>query len=233
MVIGWINANAITLPTGESTALKLALNTPGTCSTTLAAWSLGQSLGLLGTAANKSYANAWLLKNSANTAPPATIDPATVLNGGDFRLFNWSSWNFFQSDGTLSSATQITGTAAVGSTPDPCGVLPPVPGQNHPDNGASGITASADAVYQLAEGRVGTTGQAVNQTINGRTTPYIWSVIEFGTSGVATTTDTAIFPAYSVYKDGSRIATYSQTQSNMTAFIAKTASYQRLPSQIE
>ena len=202
-------------------------------STTLIAWSQNNSLGLLGTAANKNYANAWLLKNSGNAAPPATIDPATVLSGGDFRLFNESQWTFSQSGGTLSSATQITGTAAVGATPDPCGLLPPVPGQNHPDNGASGITASADAVYQLAEGRLGTTGQAVNKTINGRTTPYIWGVIEFDASGVATTTDHAIFPAYSVYKDGAQIATYPQTQSNMTAFIAKDATYQRLQSQIK
>jgi hypothetical protein len=233
VVIGWIDANAITLPNGASAALKLALNTYGTCSVTLIAWSNGNTLDLLGTAANIKYANAWLLKNSGNTAPPPTIDPATVLSGGDFRLFNESQWTFFQSDGKLSSATQITGTAAVGATPDPCGVLPPVPGQNHPDNGASGITKSADAVYQLAEGRIGTTGQAVNQTINGRTTPYIWSVIEFDTSGVATTTDTAIFPAYSVYKDGVQIAVYPETQSKMNNFIAKDDTYQRLPSQIK
>jgi hypothetical protein len=87
-------------------------------------------------------------------------------------------------------------------------------------------------VYQLAEGRIGTTGQAVSQTINGRTVPWIWSVIEFDASGVATTTDHAIFPAYSVYKDGARIAAYPQTQSNMTAFIAKDATYQRLRSEI-
>lgn len=191
VVIGWVDASAITLPTGESTALQLALvRYSPVCTATLLAWSQNNTLDLLGTTANKNYANAWLLKNSGNTAPPATIDPATVLGGGDFRLFNESQWTFFQSNGILSSATQITRTAAVGATPDPCGFAPaPVPGQNHPDNGASGITASADAVYQLAEGRIGTTGQAVSQTINGRTVPWIWSVIKFDTSGVATTTD--------------------------------------------
>jgi hypothetical protein len=90
------------------------------------------------------------------------------------------------------------------------------------------------AVYQLAEGRIGTIGQAVSRTINGgRTVPWIWSVIKFDTSGVATTTDHAIFPAYSVYKDGARIAEYPQTQSNMNAFLAKDATYQRLQSQIK
>jgi hypothetical protein len=51
------------------------------------------------------------------------------------------------------------------------------------------------AVYQLAEGRIGTIRQATSQTINGgRTVPWIWSVIKFDNSGVATTTDHAIFP---------------------------------------
>ena len=98
-----------------------------------------------------------------------------------------------------------------------------------------GAEVGQPPMYPLAEGRIGTTGKTVSRTINGAgtTVPWIWSVTKFDASGVATTTDHAIFPTYSVYKDGARIALYPQMQSNMNAFIGKDATYQRLESQIK
>ena len=120
---------------------------------------------------------------------------------------------------------------AVGTTPDPCGTGAHPAGENHASNGASGPTPSATSMYQLVEGRIGTLGQAVNLTINGRTVPWVWGVIQFDISGNPITTDHAMFPTYYVYKNGTRIATYSQ--SALSPFIALDSSYQRLPSQIQ
>lgn len=228
VVIGWINANAITLPGGANAALQAALNS-SLCAPTVALWAAGTRT-LLNSQADADYANAWLLQNSGNNPPPATINPASQLSGGDFRLFNDLQSSFFQSNGVISSAT-LTGVAAVGATPDPCGSGLSFVGQNHTNNSAAGVTSSAIGVYQLAEGRVGTTGQAVSLTINGRSVPWIWSVIKFDTAGNPITTDHAIFPTYSVYKDGVQVATYPQ--GSPSTFIALDDTYQRLPSEIQ
>jgi hypothetical protein len=231
VVIGWINGGAITLPSAANAALVAALNgSTDTCTATVLAW-FSNSRILLNTSTDVDYANAWLLKHSANNAPPTTISPSTQLSGGDFRLFNDFQVTFFESAGLISSAQTLKGTVAVGTTPDPCGSGTHPAGESHPSNGAAGITPSATSIYQLAEGRVGSFGQAVSQTINGRTVPWIWGVIRFDISGNPITTDHAMFPTYYVYKNGTRIATY--TQSSPSTFIALDASYQRLPSEIQ
>ena len=76
-----------------------------------------------------------------------------------------------------------------------------------------------------------TAGQRGSQTINGgRTEPWIWSVIEFNSSGTPTYTNVGMFPTYSVYVNGSLVATYPQ--STVAAFVLKDDRYQLTPSQI-
>jgi hypothetical protein len=101
-------------------------------------------------------------------------------------------------------------------------------GQQYPFAGP-GTSASGQS-FQLSEGRIGSTGQAVNQTINGASTPWIWTVIEFNSSGTPTYSQIAMFPTYSVYVNGALKAT--DPQSALSAFIAQNSSYQLSPSQI-
>jgi hypothetical protein len=84
---------------------------------------------------------------------------------------------------------------------------------------------------QLAAGRVGTIGQLASQTINGgRTVPWVWSVIEFNSSGTPTYSNVGMFPTYSVYVSGNLAATYPQ--SAVAAFVLNNQTYQLTPSQI-
>jgi hypothetical protein len=230
VVIGWVNSSAITLPGGASFLLRIDINTPLICSALLLDWVVGLPTDLFGQA-EVDYANAFLLIHSGNSQPPATINPDAQLAAGDFRLFNRLQATYSQSGGTISNFSAIHSNTRVGSTPDPCGLVGNASGETHPSSGSNGVTSSGTAVYQLAEGRLGTLGQRVNHTINGTTTPWIWSVIRFDASGNPDTSDHAIFPTYYVYQDGSLIATYPQ--SAPTAFIPLGDTYQRLPSQIQ
>jgi hypothetical protein len=184
--------------------------------------------GLNGQADND-YANAWLLIHSANSQPLPNINPASELASGDFRLFNRYQ---IISNGNIARSTVIPhGPPVVGSTPDPCGTIFKAPGQAHPNNGFIGIDSAGTGVAQLNEGRLGTAGQAINSTINGRTTPWAWSVIEFNSAGnVVLPFDHAMFSTHSVYLNGSLVLTCPQ--SAPAAFIAQSDAYQRTPSQI-
>ena len=99
-------------------------------------------------------------------------------------------------------------------------------------NGSIGVTSSGTGVYQLAEGPLGSAGQAVSMAINGRTTPWIWSVIRFDGSGNLSPLDHAIFPTYFVYINGVRSIPLTFTQSAPVPFILLNDTYQRLPYQI-
>jgi hypothetical protein len=132
-------------------------------------------------------------KNSPNSRPPNTIFPGSQFIQGDFRLFN------------AYGGTSGNGTG-VGSTPDPChtvltGMLGIIfgGGQASKNNmGTTGISGSGQA-YQVAEGRIGTNGQAGSQTINNRTVPWIYSVIAFDSSGNPTVSDHSTFPTFFLY----------------------------------
>jgi len=230
VVIGWVNASAITLPSGASFLLRIDINTFPFCSALLLDWFVGIPTDLFGQA-EVDYANAFLLKGSGNSPPPSTINPDAQLAAGDFRLFNRLQASYTSTNGSVSNFSAIHSNAVVGTTPDPCGVVGNASGQNHPSNGSNGVTSSGTGVYQLAEGRLGTAGQRVNKTINGTTTPWIWSVIRFDASGNPDTSDHSIFPTFYVYQDGSLIRTY--LQSAPSAFIPLGDTYQRLPSQIQ
>jgi hypothetical protein len=225
-VVAWVDASQITLPTPQTPALAGKLNTPGACTLELKDWAQNQRTDLNGQA-DTDYANAWLLIHSANGQP--YNNPASELASGDFRLFNR-----FQivSNGNIARPTVIPhGPPVVGWTPDPCGSGIKLPAQAHPNNGYVGIDSSSTGVAQLNEGRLGTTGRAINHTINGGTTPWIWSVIEFNSAGnIVIPIDHAMFPTYSIYLNGNLVLTCPQ--SSPSAFITQSESYQRLPSQI-
>ena len=86
-------------------------------------------------------------------------------------------------------------------------------------------------VYQLNEGRIGSTGQDVSRTINRRTVPWIWNVIKFDRNGVMNILDNSQFPTYSVYKNGQLL--YSFPQIALPSFILKDETWQRYPWQIQ
>jgi hypothetical protein len=233
-IIGWINANAIQLPGGENSNLQSTLNNSSAfaraeCDALLAAWALG-SLPYVNSPADVAYANAWLLKNSGNPAPPTPL-PAGWASGGNFRLFNDFQIN--------SSGTPLIHTAQVGNTPDPCGVLPALAGQAYfPSSaGETGATQSSGNTWntwQLAEGRVGIFGQAIGETLNGTSSiPWIYSVAEFNSSGgPAIPPITALFPTYSIYINGTLYTTYPP-QVSVSTFAAMTeTTSQEQPSQI-
>jgi len=221
-IISWVNGAAPDLnplPSGANATLTKNLSSSASCALEVTKWTVGIKADI-NSSADVNYANAWLVKNSANTAPPATITPSTVYSGGNYRLFN----DFGNGKGGYN----------VGITPDPCntGLVPGwlAGGQASQYMGATG-TSVTGKTYQLSEGRIGKVGQAGSQTINGRTVPWIWSVIEFDSSGNATYSDHAMFPTYSVYVNGSLVATYAQ--SSVATFVAKDQTYQRIPSQIQ
>ncbi len=169
--------------------------------------------------------------HSGNSRPLQTIDPAAAVAGGDFRLFNRLKTTYSQSGGVISTPAFAQAAAIVGTTPDPCGIFPNASGEENLFNGSEGRTYSGTGVYQLAEGRLGSIGQQVNFTINGMTTPWIWSVIRFDSSGNLSPLDHAIFPTYYVYVNG--VLTLPVfPQSPPASFIQFNDSYQRLPVQI-
>lgn len=90
-------------------------------------------------------------------------------------------------------------------------------------------TSGSGKVYQLAEGRIGSTGQSGSESINrGRTVPWIWSAPELDANGTRYYTDVAMFPTYSVYPNGTLVKTYPQ--SAVKTFVALDQNYKRLPS---
>jgi hypothetical protein len=234
-IVGWINASAIDLPSGENPLLQIALNNSNlvasaACDALLADWATTYPAAapdlILGTA-DVAYANAWLLKNSGNTIPPTTL-PAGWANGGNFRVFN-----DFQVD---SGGNPIINTALVGGTPDPCqsGLVPAQfrSGQAHPNNGTINTSPSGEK-FQLNEGRVGTLGQLINQALNLNSVPWIYNVIEFDPNGnPAIPPIRAVFPTYYLYVNGALYSTYPP-QASVSAFSALSETQsQELPSQV-
>lgn len=222
-IIAWINANApdlVNLPSGANPTLMGKLTVGAlSCVVELTAWSAGISKDLHGSA-DTAYANAWLIKHSGNAEPPPTIDQTTQLNGGDYRLFNDFRGN-------------SQGFCKVGITPDPCKTTSFIPGRLEEGEASSyngSNTSRSGKMYQLVEGRLGEVGQLISFTINGRTVPWIFDVIEFDLTGTETTTISATFPTYSVYQNGIRTAVYPQ--SSVAEFATKDQCYQLTPSDI-
>lgn len=251
-VIAWVDpgppqAVVNALESQISFLLDLDLNGPLrliTCPLLLLDWSAGFRVDLF-SEVDVRYSNAYLLAHSPNAPPPASIDPDAEKADGDFRLFNRLQV-VIDKDQSPPGVEFLHADAVVGKTPDPCGLLPPVGGQTHPENGAKGLTNSQSGVFQLAEGRLGTLGQAVDLTLNdcdsflgqclnhpaeiGKTTPWIWSVIRFDLDGNRGPIDHQIFPTYYVYEDGELVEQFPQSDAEV--FIALDETSQRHVSEI-
>ncbi len=240
LVVGWVDAgppraDLARLSSQADILIKVDLSNPVTCNLAAASWLAGAQIDLSSNA-DRQYANAFLLANSGNGQPAASVDYDAVGDAGDYRL-----WNRLQVsiDDAVPAVTFIQQpTPRTGMTPNPCGgaFIPFVPASEpsdaHPDNGADGLTNAQDGVFQLGEGRLGAHGQTINKTINGHTTPWIWSVIRFDLLGnlAPSAIDHQIFPTYYVYADGQLIATYPQSAA--ATFIALDDTSQRLPSDV-
>jgi len=220
-VIAWVNGTEITLPTGENSNLQGDLNSSASCALDVVAWVIGKAKDII-TSADRAYASAFLLQHSGNSAPPNSINPVAQLNAGNYRMIN----DFGNGKGFYK----------LGTTPNPCagGIIPSfsAPGQPSQYMGYTNVSPSGET-YQIAEGRLGSVGQAVNQTVNGLSTPWIWSAIEFSSSGTPTYSNVAEFPTYSIYANGILVYTYQPTTAATTDFIGRSSSYQLTPSQIQ
>jgi len=247
VVIGWVDPAPIDLDALAQNAnllLRGILNTPLLCSLQLAEWAIGNRSDVF-SEGDRVYANGFLLKNSPNQPPPATIDSDQELAEGDYRLFNRLRV-VFNEPGTTDFEILPESATAVGTTPDPCGLVGNAGPEVHPSSGASGLTNSGNGVFQLAEGRLGTAGQLVDLTLNdcdlvlafctnivsdvGKTTPWIWSAIRFDLDGNLSPLDNQIFPTYAVYEDNERVNQFPQSDAEV--FIALDDTSERLPSEI-
>ncbi len=250
-VIAWVDGSPIDMILSALEAdpklnrtLKFNLDTPGLCSVQLGNWAIGLRTSILSDT-DRQFANAFLLKNSANSRPENTIDPDAIETGGDFRLFNRFQVFFQVQNGQIVGQPDVRKMVTeVGSTRDPCGLIPPSGGEDHPQfNGANGITTSGTGVFQLNEGRIGFAGQAVDRTLNacqdfncinitiGPPTPWIWSVIKFDAQGNRTPVESQIFPTYFVYENGVKVA--ESIQSDPEVFIGKDSSNSEKTDQID
>ena len=221
-VIAWLDASAVSLPSGANSVLEASLQN-GTsaqialCVIQVSSWATGNK-GLVLTSADAAYATAWLAKNSGNSPPPSQIVASTVQLGGNFRLFS----------------DTMSGTAQVGSTPDPCntgnitGWYPALSGETNSYTGTG--TSPSGLSYLLTEGRIGDVGQIVNSTLNQTSTPWIWNAIEYDSTNTPSVVSHAMFPTYSVYTNGVLTNTYSQ--SSISVFAAQNDTYEITPSQL-
>jgi hypothetical protein len=235
-VIAWVDggppaAAQAALESEANFLLKFRLSNRITCSTTSLDWLVGIRFPVISDA-DRRYANAFLLANSPNNSPGGTIDPAAAAAAGDYRLFQRYQVLIDDSSGT-PQVTTFQSVARVGDTPNPCRTIPSASSpEAHASNGSGGLTSSLSGAYQLNQGRLGSLGQRINDTLNGHSTPWIWSVIRFDLQGTLSPNpvDHSIFPTFYVYEDGQLVGPFPQ--SDAETFIALDDTYQRLPSQI-
>ena len=254
-VVGWIDKTQITFPQGSvNSQLTQALSEFVGCPSTLTAWANGQRV-LITDDTDRQYANAFLLSNSANDQPPSTLSgpnfPSMFREKGNYRAFNdMKLW--IKTSGDQITSAIFGGSAALGRTPSPCGNLiglgafligyetPDV----HPDNGAHSVTNNQLHAFQLAEGRIGSNGQAVNRTLNwcnssncasipaSPTTPYVWAYPLFDAQGNYTM-QIQIFPTYYIYENGNLVTAKTITQAPQETFIQLDQSSQVTAATIE
>jgi hypothetical protein len=199
-VFGWINPDAITLPTGANPQLVADLNDPVKCLATLSAWGDAGKNGGLPTSpvfssifhvtadVDRRYANAFLVKNSGNSDPGSQINRRLIEFQFDsaFDKFTHRAYNRFQAffvvrGGRIQpNISKLQDRADAGYTPIPCtSIQVPLPIQA-PEldrlNGITGISAAGDFVYHINQSRVGATGQAGDTYLNDRTSNLTYGV---------------------------------------------------------
>lgn len=124
----------------------------------------------------------------------------------------------------LAYRTKIGDTPNFPWVPDPPGSGTP---EVHPDSGVINTDGSAHNFYhvthsigvpegfaQYASGRVGSTGQSMNQEINDMETPWIYGLIEFEGNAYGPEHSNIIrqiFPTYWIYVNGERVNNFPQS----------------------
>jgi hypothetical protein len=219
VIIGWIDESLIPLPAGANPGLVTQLNRPSACVLTVLTWYLGVPAGIQGDI-DRRYANAFLIKRSGNVRPPSTINAdAFVGDRHAYKLMNRLKAFFRVENGKVVDDIYLETVAEVGLTGDPCG-LPSMmtdlvgvgEGQRHPFNGRRGKTSQETGVYQLNQARIGIAAQTVFNVLNGHSTPWIWSTVEFDTLGRLVFEDRhhQVFPTYTVYENGKCLTEFTQ-----------------------
>jgi len=198
-VFGWIDGDAIPLPTGANPDLVDDLNDILRCPATLLAWSnAGKNGGLPTSIAGKifhvtedvdrRYANAFLVRYSGNSDPGSSINRTAIELEFDSGVWKFAhrAYNRFQaffvvrSGRILPNISRLQDRADAGYTPNPClRVQVPLPVQA-PEvdslNGQTGVSAAGDFVYHINQARVGASGQAGDTYLNDRTSNTTYGV---------------------------------------------------------
>ncbi len=237
VAVGWIDPQPIEFPSGASLSLVITLSDLIECPAVIGLWSVGVPTEIE-TPTDVRYANAFLMKNSANSDPGQSIDPDVVRSNGDWRLFNRLKVRITEvRDGRIRAfVANGVSRALVGRTPIPCLVGSAAP-QVHFQNGARAINSTGRIVFQMSQGRVGMTGQEVDRTLNypdlrlGSGTPWIWSILRFDKTGSLLALDSQIFPTYSIFLDGQLVQTIRQ--GDLDFFVIHDETSQRRVDQIQ
>jgi hypothetical protein len=192
---------------------------------------------------DRAYANNFLIKYSANQDPGSQIDSLFPGDSSRYRAYlRFQSAYVVRNGSIVGSPKALIAQAVAGITLNPCldlnPVIPPIvlsalqqfglslpsnAPQLHPLNGASGVGNNGTTMYLLNEARVGTDGQAGNFYLNNRTTPWIYTFLQFGLDGNYVLNSNGdvithqIFPTYNVYEfsypagPGMLVSTYRQS----------------------
>jgi hypothetical protein len=199
-VFGWINGDAIPLPTGATRKLVEDLNDGLKCLATLSAWSDAGKNGGLPTSpffdgifhvtedVDRRYANAFLVKMSGNSDPGSSINRTAIQLEFDSGVWKFAhrAYNRFQaffvvrSGRILPNISRLQDRADAGYTPNPCTTIQaPLPVQApevDPLNGQTGVSAAGDFVYHINQTRVGAVGQAGDTYLNDRTSNTTYGI---------------------------------------------------------
>lgn len=219
-VVGWIDRSHIDSPdpTGVSPSLVNSLNSAVQCPLTLLAWAASATFRnpadpqyAVTTDADRTYANNFLIRNSANDDPGLEIDSLFGTVRSRYRAFLRFQSAYVVKNGAIIGAPKaLIAQTAGGFTLNPCpGPLPPpLESEAHPADGAFGISQSGQSVYLMTQGRIGAEGQAGDTYLNdrngviGATTPWIFALVQFDLNGNLLPITHQQFPTYSVYEFG-------------------------------
>jgi hypothetical protein len=189
------------------------------------------------------YAQAFLVKSSANDPPPDTVKE--LLEEKDFRLLN--DFQVIGADGRRFAPELLRQTAVVGETPIPCGGAAklrnakwlrdkiddkrPDRSERHKRDGERLEADGVERIAQLNQGRLGWLGRWFQGVLSGSDqdpadiTPWVWSLVAFDEKGRYVLRN-AGFPTYSVYIDGKLVQNCGTKQAKFQDFLKRDASWE-------
>lgn len=189
------------------------------------------------------YAQAFLVKSSANAPPPDTVEK--LLPRKDFRLMN--DFQVVGADGRRFAPQLPRHEAVVGETPFPCDGGAKLRGapwlrnkidevrldksESHTRNGEWLEPEGVERIAQLNQGRLGWLGQLFQKALTSdnrdpsEITPWVWSLVAFDEKGRFVVKN-AGFPTYSVYVNGKLVQKCGTKQAPFEEFSKRDASWQ-------